>query len=427
MKNTWKKETICLQGGYSPEVGEPRILPIYQSTTYKYEDPDYLAELFDLTKTGHMYSRISNPTVAAFEEKMNQLEGGVGALATASGQSATTLAILNICQTGQHVLATSTIYGGTHTLLSLSLKKLGIDISFINPDWEVEEILQHCRPETRAVFAETIGNPRLNLLNFEKFAEVARRIGVPLIVDNTLATPYLCQPLQHGANIVIHSATKYIDGHATSVGGVIVDGGNFDWAANGKYPEITDPDPAYHGIQYYREFGSAAYIVKVRVQLLRDYGTCLSPFNAFLLNLGLETLHLRMERHSENALALAKFLETHPNVSWVNYPRLQSNANYYLSQKYLTHGASGMVAFGVKGGLENGKELIRQLSLAALVVHLGDARTSVIHPASTTHRQLTEDQQLQTGVSPDLIRVSVGIENIDDIIHDFDQALNSLT
>lgn len=426
MLTNWKKGTICIQGGYSPKPGEPRILPIFQSTTYKYEDPDQVAALFDLEADGHMYSRISNPTVAAFEEKISQLEGGVGALAVSAGQTATALAILNICTSGQHIVAASTLYGGTFTLLSATLKKFGIDVTFVNPDADEEEIIEHFRENTKAIFGETIGNPGLNILDFEKFSKIANRMGVPFIVDNTVATPYLCNPLEYGANIVIHSTTKYIDGHATSIGGIIVDGGNFDWG-NGKYPELTEPDPSYHGIKYLEKFGNAAYIVKARVQLLRDLGVCTSAFNAFLFNLGLETLHLRMERHSNNALELAKYLEKHEKVSWVSYPKLESHPSYELSKKYLPNGASGMLTFGVKGGVEAGKKFIKNLKLGALVVHLGDARTSLLHPASTTHRQLTEEQQISSGVLPDLIRVSIGIEDIEDIIADFEQALASIS
>lgn len=425
MNNNWKKGTICIQGGYTPKSGEARVLPIYQSTTYKYDDPDEVAALFDLKAEGHMYSRISNPTVDAFEKKVAALEGGVGALAVASGQSATALSILNICKSGQNIIAVSTLYGGTYTLLSTTLKKLGIDVSFIDPDASEEEILKHFDENTRAIFGETIGNPGLNVLDFEKFSNVAKKMEVPFIVDNTISTPYLCNPLKFGANIIVHSTTKYIDGHATSVGGIIVDGGNFNWD-NGKYPELTEPDPSYHGIKYVEKFGNCGYIVKARVQLLRDLGVCASPFNAFLFNLGLETLHLRMERHSENALKLARFLEKHEKASWVSYPLIESHSTYDLAKKYLPNGASGILTFGVKGDIEAGKTFIRNLKLAALVVHLGDARTSVLHPASTTHRQLTEEQQISSGVYPDLIRVSVGIEDIDDIIEDFDQALKSI-
>lgn len=421
----FNKGTICVQGGYTPKSGEPRVLPIYQSTTYKYNDPDEVAALFDLKAEGHMYSRISNPTIAAFEEKISKLEGGVGALAVSSGQTATALAVLNICKSGDHIVAASTIYGGTFTLLSTTLKRFGISVTFVNPDSSEEEILNCFKDNTRAIFGETIGNPGLNILDFEKFSRVAKKKEVPFIVDNSIATPCLCNPLEHGANIVVHSTTKYIDGHATSIGGIIVDGGNFNWE-NGKYPELTEPDPSYHGIKYVETFKNAAYIVKARVQLLRDLGVCTSAFNAFLFNLGAETLHLRMERHSYNALKLAQYLENNEKVNWVSYPLLESHKSYDLAKKYLPKGASGILTFGIKGGVEAGKQFIRNLKLAALVVHLGDARTSVIHPASTTHGQLNEEEQLASGVTPDLIRVSIGIEDIEDIIKDFNQALEKL-
>jgi O-acetylhomoserine (thiol)-lyase len=425
MKKQWKIETQIVQGGYDPKPGEARILPIFQSTTYKYDDADHVAGLFDLTVEGHMYSRISNPTVDGFEKKVALLEGGVGAVATSSGQAATTLALLNICRAGQHIVAASTLYGGTFTLLSSTFKKFGIDVTFVDPNATVEEIESSFQPNTRAIFAETIGNPGLNVLDFAKFSSVAKRMDVPLIVDNTFATPYLCRPFEHGANIIIHSTTKYIDGHATSVGGIVVDGGNFNWD-NGKYPEITEPDPSYHGLRYLEAFKESAYIVKLRVALLRDIGPAMSPFNAFLSNLGLETLHLRMKKHSENALELAKFLEGHEKVAYVKYPGLEKDPNYSLTQKYLPLGASGILCFGVKGGVEAGKTFINNIKLASLVIHVGDIRTHVLHPASTTHRQLTEEQQLASGVNPDLIRVSVGIEDIEDIKADFNQALNQI-
>ena len=422
----FKIETQCVQGTYRPESNEPRVLPIAQSTTYQYYDSDDVADLFDLKSATHMYSRISNPTVSAFEEKIALLEGGVGALGASSGQAASTLAILNICQAGDHLISASTIYGGTYNLFAVTLKKLGIETTFVSPDATLEEIKGAAKPNTKAVFGETIGNPGLNILDFEKFSQGAKALDVPFIVDNTLATPILCKPFQHGADIVIHSTTKYTDGHATSVGGVIIDGGTFNWD-NGKFPELVEPDPSYHGIQYVKDFGAAAYITKARVQLLRDLGATMSPFSAFLFHLGLETLHIRMERHSENALKLAEFLEKHPGVSWVNYPGLRSHDTYDLGQKYLPKGGSGILTFGIKGGTQAGKELIKHMELTALVVHLGDLRTSILHPASTTHRQLSEEQQIAAGVSPDLIRVSVGLENIEDIIEDFDKAISSVT
>ncbi|HCL4547122.1 O-acetylhomoserine aminocarboxypropyltransferase/cysteine synthase [Clostridium botulinum] len=421
----WNTETICIQGGYTPKSGEPRILPIIQSTTYKYDDPDKVANLFDLKEEGHMYTRISNPTVAAFEEKIAQLEGGVGAVAVSSGQSATTLAILNICSAGDHILASSNLYGGTFTLISSTLKKLGIETTFVSPEASEEEILKLAKDNTKMVLGETIGNPSVNILDFHKFSNVAKKIEVPFLVDNTLMTPYLCKPFEYGANIVIHSATKYIDGHATSVGGVVIDGGNFNWR-NGKFPSLVDKDPTYHGISYTEEFKNLAYITKLRVNLLRDLGTCLSPFNAFLFNLGLETLHLRMERHSENALKLAQFLQEHDKITWVKYPLLKGDKSYENAKKYLNSGASGMLTFGIKGGTDQAKEFIKSLKLASLVIHIGDARTSVLHPSSTTHRQLSYEEQIASGVTEDLIRVSVGIEYIGDIIKDFKEALSKI-
>ncbi|NLB89099.1 MAG: O-acetylhomoserine aminocarboxypropyltransferase/cysteine synthase [Syntrophomonadaceae bacterium] len=424
-KKDWKFATKAIHEGYNPKPGDPRILPIYQSTTYYYDDADHLAGLFDLEREGHIYSRISNPTVEAFENKIAALEGGVGALATSSGQAAITFAILNICQSGEHIIALSTLYGGTYTLLSVTLKKLGIEVTFIDPNADEKEIQAAFRPNTKAIYAETIGNPGLNVLDLEKYSKIASENGVPLIVDNTFPTPYLCRPLEHGANIVVHSATKYIDGQARTLGGIIVDGGNFAWN-NGKFPELTEPDPAYHGIRYVETFGSAAYIVKARVQFLRDIGATMSAFNAFVLHMGVETLALRMERHSENALKLAQYLQSHDKVAWVNYPGLETSESYHLSQKYLPNGCSGMLTFGLKGGAEAGKKLINNVELAGIAAHMGDTRTSILHPASTTHRQLTEEEQRGSGVLPDMIRVSVGIEDIDDIIKDIEQALNRI-
>ncbi|MDP3385887.1 MAG: O-acetylhomoserine aminocarboxypropyltransferase/cysteine synthase [Eubacteriales bacterium] len=424
MKN-YKIETQCVQGTYKPKSGEPRVLPIAQSTTYQYYDSDDVADLFDLKSATHMYSRISNPTVSEFENKMALLEGGVGALAASSGQAATTLAILNICQAGDHIVSSSTIYGGTYNLFAVTFKKMGIDVTFINPDATYDEIVQSAKQNTKVLFGETIGNPGLNILDFNKFSRAAKTMDVPFIVDNTLATPILCRPFEHGVDIIIHSTTKYTDGHATSLGGVIIDGGSFDWD-NGKFPELVEPDPSYHGIQYVRDFGKAAYITKARVQLLRDLGATMSPFSAFLFHLGLETLHLRMERHCTNALKLAEFLSEHPGVSWVNYPLLKTHKTYDLAKNYLPDGGSGILTFGIRGGAKAGKELIKHMELVALVVHLGDLRTSILHPASTTHRQLTETQQVSAGVLPDLIRVSVGLENIDDIIDDFDKAIRAV-
>ncbi len=422
MDANWKIETLAIQGGYEPKAGEPRIVPIVQSTTFKYDSADYVAKLFDLEVPGYFYTRLANPTADAFEQKIAQMEGGVAALATASGQAAISLAIMNICRAGQHIVSASTLYGGTYNLFSSTLPKFGIEVTFVNPDASAEEIAAAFRPNTRALYAESIGNPGMNVLDFEKFSAVATAQQVPLIIDNTMATPYLCRPLAWGANIVVHSATKYIDGHATSVGGVIVDGGNFNWG-NGKFPELVEPDTSYHGIQYVKTFGPAAYAVKARVQLMRDLGPTVAPMNAFLFYHGLQTLPLRMQRHSENALALARHLEKHPCVSWVCYPGLESHPSHSRAQKYLPKGASGLLTFGIKGGAVAGKKFMEACRLIALVVHVGDARSCVLHPASTTHRQLTEEQQISTGVSPDLIRLSVGIEHSDDLIADLDQAL----
>lgn len=422
MKKNWRIETQAIQEGFVPKDGDPRILPIYQSTTFKFSSAEHVAKLFDLEVGGHFYTRLSNPTAEGFEKKIAAMEGGVAALATSSGQAASSFAVMNICRAGQHVVAASTLYGGTYSLFANTFPKMGIEVTFVDPEADEATIEAAFRPETRCLFGETIGNPGLNILDFEKFSRVSRKMQVPLIIDNTFPTPYLCRPLEHGADIVIHSATKYIDGHATSVGGVIVDGGNFDWG-NGKYPELTEPDASYHGLKYHETFGKLSYIVKARVQLMRDIGACPAPLNAFLFNLGLETLPLRMQRHSENALALARYLEKHEAVSWVSYPGLESHKSYARARRYLPKGASGVLTFGIKGGAAAGKRFMESCRLVALVVHVGDARSCVLHPASTTHRQLSEEQQIASGVSPDLIRLSVGIEHIDDLIEDVNQAL----
>lgn len=417
-------ETKCIQGGYKPKNGEPRVLPIYQSTTYKYDSSEHLGKLFDLEAPGHMYTRISNPTVECVEAKIAELEGGVGAMITSSGQAASLISILNICQAGDHVVSSAAIYGGTFNLFEVTLKKFGISFTFVEPTASEDEIRAAFRPETRAVFGETIANPALSVLDIEKFAKIAHENNVPLIIDNTFATPILCRPFEHGADIVMHSTTKYMDGHAMVVGGVIVDSGNFDWN-NGKFPGLTEPDESYHGVVYTRDFGKAAYITKARVQLMRDLGSSPSPMSAFLLNIGLETLALRIERHSENALAVAKFLENDDRIAWVNYPGLESSEYNSLAKKYLPKGASGVISFGIKGGKAAATKFMDSLKLAAIVVHVADARTSVLHPASTTHRQLSDEQLTEAGVSADLIRLSVGIEHIDDIINDIKQALDA--
>ena len=421
----YAQDTICIQGGYEPKNGEPRILPIFQSTTYKYDEADEVAKLFDLEAAGHMYSRISNPTVEALEKKISEMEGGVGAMATSSGQAANLIAILTICNAGEHVLAMSNLYGGTFTLFTSTLKKMGIEVTFVDHRADDREISSKIQANTKLIFGETIGNPGVDVLDIQRIAEIAHENNIPLVVDNTFATPYLCRPFEFGADIVTHSTTKYIDGHATSVGGIIVDSGKFDWKSSGKFPHLTEADPSYHGLSYTEKFGAAAYITKARVAFLRDMGSTMSPFNAFLTNLGVETLALRMERHSSNALAAARFLESHPNVSWVNYPLLESSQSFDLARKYLPGGASGIIAFGVKGGVESGKKFIDSLELASLVVHVGDIRTHVLHPASMTHRQLSQEQQIKAGIKPDMIRLSVGIENIDDILADLDQALRA--
>lgn len=415
-------ETSCVHGTYKAEATQPQTLPIFQSTTYRYYNTDDVAALFDLESADHMYSRISNPTVAALEGKMAMLEGGNGAVATSSGQAATLLSLLNICQAGDHILASTNIYGGSNNLIGVSLKKLGIDATFVNPDSSLEELLGAAKENTKVVFAETLGNPALSVLDFEKWSQLAKTLDVPFIVDNTLATAFLCRPLEQGADIVVHSTTKYSDGNASSVGGMVIDGGTFDWK-NGKNPEFTEPDASYHGLVFADAFADAPFAAKLRCQLLRDFGATMSPFNAFMTHTGLETLHLRMERHSQNALALAKFLQASPYVDWVKYPGLENDQYYALAQKYLPKGQSGVLVFGVKGGLKAGKKFIESLELTSLVVHVGDIRTSVLHPSSTTHRQLSEADQIAAGIRPELIRVSVGIENIEDIIADFTAAL----
>ena len=417
-----KIETQCLHAGYTPGNGEPLTLPIYQSTTYKYESTAQVAKLFDLTADGHMYSRISNPTVAAVEAKIAALEGGVGALCTTSGQAASLISVLNILSCGDHILCTSTIYGGTINLFAVTLKRFGIEVSFVDADASEEELKKQLRPNTKAVFAETIANPAIAVLDIEKMAHVAHSHGVPLIVDNTFATPILCRPFEFGADIVIHSTTKYMDGHATQLGGVIVDSGKFDWT-NGNFPEFTQPDESYHGVVYTRDFGNAAYITKARVQLMRDLGCYPSAQDAFLLNHGLETLALRMERHCQNADRVAHFLASCDKVESVNYPTLDNSPYKELAQKYLPKGCSGVIAFSIKGGRDAAVRFIDNVKLASLVVHVADVRTLVLHPASSTHRQLTDEQLVAAGITPGLIRFSCGIENIEDILEDLEQAL----
>ena len=422
MDKNWKIETLAVQGGYEPGNGDPRVVPIAQSTTFKYDDAQSVADLFDLKAPGFFYTRLANPTVDAFERKVAAMEKGVAAVALSSGQAANAFALMNIARCGDHVLAGSTLYGGTVSLFTNTLKKNGITVTTVLPTATEEEIEAQMRPNTKAIFLESLANPALIVADFELYAKVAHRHGVPLVVDNTFPTPVLCNPFDFGADIVTHSTTKYMDGHATSVGGIVVEKGDFNWA-NGNFPEFTEPDESYHGLIYTCDFAASPFSVKLRVQLVRDYGMPMMPFNAFLTNLGLETLHLRMERHCSNALKLAEFLRNHPKVSWVNYPGLSDSDQYPLVQKYLK-GASGVLCFGVKGGSAAGERVMNALKIAAIVVHVADVRTCVLHPASMTHRQLSEAELVAAGVSPDLIRLSVGIENIDDLIADFDQALN---
>ncbi len=422
MNKNWKIETLAVQAGYEPGNGEPRVLPIVQSTTYKYDDAQSVADLFDLKTEGFFYTRLANPTVDAFEKRMAALEGGVAAVAVSSGQTASMLAILNIAGSGDRVLAVSSLYGGTVSLFTNSLSRMGIAIDFVSPEADSETVKKAIRPETKAVFAETLANPALIVLDIERFAEIAHEAGIPLIVDNTFPTPALCRPFEFGADIITHSTTKYTDGHAQAVGGIVIEKGGFNWKSS-KFPGFTSPDPAYHGLVYMDAFPAAPYSVKLRVQLIRDLGVGMAPFNAYLANLGVETLPLRMERHSANALALAEFLEKHPKVSWVNYPGLKSNAQNAMAKKYLAKGCSGVLCFGVKGGKAAGEKVMNALKLAAIVVHVADVRTCVLHPASMTHRQLSDADLAAAGVSPDMIRLSAGIENIDDLIADFSQAL----
>ena len=423
MDKNWQIETKAVQCGYEPGNGDPRVLPLYQSTTYKYDDAQSVADLFDLKREGFFYTRLANPTVDAFERKMAALEGGVAAVAVGAGQAASMLSVMNLAVSGDHVVAVSSLYGGTVSLFTNTLKKCGIEVSFISPEADSAAIAAAIRPNTKALFAETLANPALIVLDIERFAEAAHAAGIPLIVDNTFPTPCLCRPFEFGAVFVTHSTTKYTDGHAQAVGGIIIEKGGFDWN-NGRFPEFVNPDPAYHGLVYTEAFPAAPYSVKLRAQWIRDIGAGMAPFNAYLSNLGVETLALRMERHSSNALALAEFLENHPKVSWVNYPGLKSSSQHELAKKYLPRGCSGVLCFGVKGGKAAGEIVMNSLKLAAIVVHVADTRTGVLHPASMTHRQLTDAELEAAGVSPDMIRVSVGIENIDDIKADFDQALN---
>lgn len=416
--------TICVQGGYEPKNGEPRVVPIVQSTTFKYESSQQMGDLFDLKDSGYFYTRLANPTNDAVARKICQLEGGVAAILTSSGQAANFYAILNIAGAGDHIIASSAIYGGTYNLLANTMKNMGIEATFVDPDILAEELATKFKPNTKLVFGETIANPSLKILDIEKFAEASHKNGVPLIVDNTFPTPIFCRPFEWGVDIVTHSTTKYMNGSANAVGGAVVDSGNFDWEKySEKFPGLTTPDATYHGIVYTKSFGKGAYVTKMTTNLMRDLGAIPSPQNSFYLGVGLETLHLRMERHYSNALALAKHLQNHPKVSWVSFPGLENDSQYVLAQKYLPNGTCGVISFGVVGGREAAVKFMDSLKLAAIVTHVADARTCVLHPASTTHRQMNDNELAAAGVSPDLIRMSVGIEDIRDIIVDVDQAL----
>lgn len=418
-----KQETKCLHSGYSPENGEARQLPIYQSTTWKYATSDEMGKLFDLEASGYFYTRLQNPTNDMVAAKIAELEGGVAGMLTSSGQAANFFALFNICEAGSHIVASSSIYGGTFNLLGTTMKKMGIDCTFVDQDLPEDELEKYFKPNTRAVFGETITNPTVSVLDIEKFARLAHSHGVPLIVDNTFATPINCRPIEWGADIVTHSTTKYMDGHAVSVGGAIVDSGNFDWMANAdKFPGLTTPDESYHGIVYAEKFGKLAYITKATAQLMRDLGSIQSPQNAFYLSNGLESLHVRMERHCSNALAVAKYLAQNEKVAWVEYPNLEDNKYNALAKKYLPNGSCGVLAFGLKGGRDKSIEFMDSLKLCSIATHVADAKTCLLHPASHTHRQMTEEQLIEAGIAPDLIRLSVGIENADDIIGDLEQA-----
>ena len=417
-------DTICVQGGWKPGNGEPRVLPIYQSTTFKYSSTEEMADLFDLKKEGYFYTRLANPTVDAVAAKINELEGGVGCVLTSSGQAANLFAVMNICNAGDHIISANSIYGGTFNLFGVSLEKMGISCTFISQNSSDEEIEAAFTPKTKCIFGETISNPGGEVFDIERFAAIAHRNGVPLIIDNTFATPINCRPFEWGADIVTHSTTKYMDGHATQVGGAILDSGNFDWAANAeRFPGLCTPDESYHGLVYTEYFGRKAYISKVVSQLMRDLGSSPAPMNSFLLNIGLETLHLRMPRHCENALKVAKWLKSNEKVAWVRYCSLEGDPYYELAQKYLPDGSCGVLAFGLKGSREDATRFMDSLQFVAIVTHVADARTCILHPASHTHRQLSDEQLREAGIAPDLMRLSVGIENAEDIITDLEQAL----
>ena len=424
MEKSLKPATLCVQAGWTPKNGDPRVLPIIQSTTYKYDNTEEMADLFDLKKEGYFYTRLQNPTNDAVASKIAALEGGVGAVLTASGQAANFYAVFNICEAGDHIVSSNEIYGGTYNLFGVTLKKLGIDCTFVSPEASEEEIAAAFRPNTKALFGETISNPGCKVLDIEKFARIAHKHGVPLIVDNTFPTPINCRPFEWGADIVTHSTTKYMDGHATQVGGCVVDSGNFDWEAHAdKFPGLTTPDESYHGLTYTKKFGKMGYTTKLVAQLMRDLGSIPAPMNSFLLNLGLETLHLRMPRHCENAQRVAEFLSKDDRVAWVHYSGLPGDEYHQLAQKYLPNGSCGVIAFGLKGDRQTAIKFMDSLRLIAIVTHVADARTCVLHPASHTHRQMSDEQLREAGVAPDLIRLSVGIEDVSDILADIQQAL----
>lgn len=424
MENKLKPATLCIRGGWKPQNGQPVQPPIYQSTTFKYDNTEEMAQLFDLKKSGYFYTRLANPTNDAVAQKIAALEGGVGAMLTSSGQAANFYAMFNICEAGSHIVASTEIYGGTFNLFGVTMKKLGIDCTFIDQDASEEEIQKAFRPNTRAMFGETISNPGCRVLDIEKFARVAHRNGVPLIVDNTFATPINCRPFEWGCDIVTHSTTKYMDGHAAAVGGVVVDSGNFDWMAHAeKFPGLCLPDDSYHGLTYAKDFGKMGYLTKLVAQLMRDLGSIPSPQNAFLLNLGLETLHLRMARHCQNAQRIAEFLEASDRVAWVHYCGLKSDPHYALGQKYLPGGSCGVIAFGLKGDRETAVKFMDSLRLINIATHVADSRTCVLHPASHTHRQLSDEQLRASGIDPTLIRLSVGIEDVEDLLDDIKQSL----
>ncbi len=426
-KKNLRIETKCVQGGYTPGNGEPRQIPIVQSTTFKYATSEDMGKLFDLEASGYFYSRLQNPTCDTVAARICSLEGGTAAMLTSSGQAANFFAVFNIASCGDHVVSSSAIYGGSYNLFAVTMKRMGVEFTFVSPDATEEELRAAMRPNTKAVFGETIANPALNVLDIEKFAKVAHEFGVPLIIDNTFATPVNCRPFEWGADIVTHSTTKYMDGHGSAVGGCIVDSGKFDWAASGKFDCLCTPDESYHGVNYYERFGKGgAYITKATAQLMRDFGCTQSPQSAFLLGLGLESLHVRMERHCENALAVATFLKNHPNVTWVKYPGLEGDKYYELAKKYMPHGTCGVVSFGVKGGRAAAETFMKNMKLGAIETHVADARTCCLHPASATHRQMNDMELEAAGVSPDLIRYSCGIESADDLIDDLREALDSI-